>query len=60
MSEGYAVNAVQTSAQPSPSDAVAAFLKRKPGGFKQSGSGREHGHSPVELYTELKSVRMMV
>ena len=54
------MNAVQISAQPSPSDAVAASLKRKPGGYKQSGSGREHGHSPVELYTELKSVCMMV
>jgi phenylacetaldehyde dehydrogenase len=26
------------------------------GGFKQSGFGREHGRSGVELYTELKSV----
>ncbi len=30
------------------------------GGYKQSGFGREHGHSPVELYTELKSVCMMI
>jgi aldehyde dehydrogenase (NAD+) len=26
------------------------------GGFKQSGIGREHGFSGIELYTELKSV----
>ncbi len=26
------------------------------GGFKQSGIGREHGHSMIDLYTELKSV----
>jgi phenylacetaldehyde dehydrogenase len=30
------------------------------GGYKQSGIGREHGHAAVELYTELKSVCMMV
>jgi len=26
------------------------------GGFKQSGLGREHGRSAIEMYTELKSV----
>ena len=30
------------------------------GGYKQSGFGREHGHAAIELYTELKSVCMMV
>jgi phenylacetaldehyde dehydrogenase len=26
------------------------------GGFKESGIGREHGRSMIDLYTELKSV----
>jgi phenylacetaldehyde dehydrogenase len=26
------------------------------GGYKQSGIGREHGRSAIEMYTELKSV----
>jgi len=30
------------------------------GGFKQSGFGREHGRVAVEMYTELKSVCMMI
>jgi phenylacetaldehyde dehydrogenase len=30
------------------------------GGFKQSGFGREHGHSAIELYTEIKSVCMAI
>jgi phenylacetaldehyde dehydrogenase len=30
------------------------------GGYKQSGIGREHGQAAVEMYTELKSVCMMV
>jgi phenylacetaldehyde dehydrogenase len=30
------------------------------GGYKQSGFGREHSHAAIELYTELKSVCMMV
>jgi phenylacetaldehyde dehydrogenase len=30
------------------------------GGYRQSGFGREHGHAAIELYTELKSVCMMV
>jgi phenylacetaldehyde dehydrogenase len=30
------------------------------GGFKQSGIGREHGRAAIELYTELKSVCMML
>lgn len=30
------------------------------GGFKQSGFGREHGRAAIDLYTELKSVCMMV
>jgi phenylacetaldehyde dehydrogenase len=30
------------------------------GGFKQSGIGRESGRVAVEMYTELKSVCMMV
>ncbi len=30
------------------------------GGFKQSGFGREHGRAAVEMYTEMKSVCMMI
>jgi phenylacetaldehyde dehydrogenase len=30
------------------------------GGFKQSGFGREHGHAAMDMYTELKSVCMLV
>ena len=30
------------------------------GGFKQSGVGREHGRAAIELYTETKSVCMMI
>jgi phenylacetaldehyde dehydrogenase len=30
------------------------------GGFKQSGFGREHGRAAIEMYTEVKSVCMMV
>ena len=30
------------------------------GGYRQSGFGREHGRSAIELYTELKSVCMLV
>lgn len=30
------------------------------GGFKQSGFGREHGRSAIDLYSELKSVCMLV
>jgi phenylacetaldehyde dehydrogenase len=30
------------------------------GGYKQSGSGREHGRVGLEAYTELKSVCMFV
>jgi len=30
------------------------------GGFKQSGFGREHGRVAIEMYTEVKSVCMMV
>jgi phenylacetaldehyde dehydrogenase len=30
------------------------------GGFKQSGFGREHGRVAIEMYTELKSVCMMI
>jgi phenylacetaldehyde dehydrogenase len=30
------------------------------GGYRQSGFGREHGHAAIELYTELKSVCMLV
>jgi phenylacetaldehyde dehydrogenase len=30
------------------------------GGYKQSGIGREHGYAAIEMYTELKSVCMMV
>lgn len=30
------------------------------GGFKQSGSGREHGRAGIEMYTELKSVCMSI
>ncbi len=30
------------------------------GGYKQSGIGREHGRGAIEMYTELKSVCMMI
>jgi phenylacetaldehyde dehydrogenase len=30
------------------------------GGFKHSGLGREHGRVGIEMYTELKSVCMLV
>jgi phenylacetaldehyde dehydrogenase len=30
------------------------------GGFKQSGFGREHGRAAIDMYTELKSVCMLV
>jgi phenylacetaldehyde dehydrogenase len=30
------------------------------GGFKQSGFGREHGRAAIDLYTEVKSVCMLV
>ena len=30
------------------------------GGFKSSGIGREHGHAAVEMYTESKSVCMLI
>jgi phenylacetaldehyde dehydrogenase len=30
------------------------------GGYKQSGIGREHGRVAAELYTEVKSVCMLV
>jgi phenylacetaldehyde dehydrogenase len=30
------------------------------GGFKSSGIGREHGRATMDLYTELKSVCMLV
>jgi phenylacetaldehyde dehydrogenase len=30
------------------------------GGYKQSGIGREHGYAAIEMYTEVKSVCMMV
>ena len=30
------------------------------GGYKHSGFGREHGRSMIDLYTEIKSVCMMV
>ena len=49
------MNAVPIAAQPNPSTAVAAFLKREPLGL-----GRDHSHAAIELYPELKSVCMMV
>jgi phenylacetaldehyde dehydrogenase len=30
------------------------------GGYKQSGIGREHGRVAVEMYTEMKSVCIMI
>jgi acyl-CoA reductase-like NAD-dependent aldehyde dehydrogenase len=30
------------------------------GGFKQSGIGREHGRMAIDMYTEVKSVCMMI
>jgi phenylacetaldehyde dehydrogenase len=30
------------------------------GGFKQSGLGREHGRAAIEMYTEMKSVCMLI
>jgi phenylacetaldehyde dehydrogenase len=30
------------------------------GGYKQSGMGREHGRAAVEMYTETKSVCILV
>ena len=30
------------------------------GGYKQSGAGREHGQVAVEMYTETKSVCIML